>query len=425
MKRKHLILGIAAVCCGVCIVYMAITYHQVLSWKFQEMTSKRKVYLEHDNFFEDGVEGILTDLDRKLGLPDELYISNLFQMSFDETGRIRSLYTFLYGKDEEGEVRTYLVDYGTGKNNKMTVWVDGEANAYFEESMRLEPMLQILQKADVKTQVEKWGQSETYEILYYGSRSFQTEEGIQYLPGDADGDGVEKGNGEEALRSLQNGGMVTGYEMSLHIPNRDDIVPVRYMMEPEYTTQEELSAEQQTEWVEEAKREEKWSVDPEDESMYYFLDEKTGWRLKVVNAALGSRYYEMEKSWDGGHTWETVNQSPFGSNGGVAEGLVFVDEQAGFAGLTGASQSYSQIYVTKDGGNTWAPVDFPMENVAELPGIAKDLGFSIADYDYFCMPELEDGVLKVLAITEAGGQEGICFLSEDNGESWSYAGVVE
>lgn len=227
-------------------------------------------------------------------------------MSFDETGRIRSLYTFLYGKDEEGEVRTYLVNYETGKNNKMTVWIDGETNAYFEESMRLEPMLQILQKADVKTQVEKWGQSETYEILYYGSR-----------------------------------------------------------------------------------------------------------------------YYEMEKSRDGGHTWETVNQSPFGSNGGVAEGLVFVDEQMGFAGLTGASQSYSQIYMTKDGGSTWATVDFPMENVAELPEMAKDLGFSIADYDYFCMPELEDGVLKVLAITEAGEQEGIWFWSEDNGESWSYAGVVE
>ena len=42
--------------------------------------------LEHNNVFQDGVEGILADLDSALDLPEELYISNEYQMSFDETG---------------------------------------------------------------------------------------------------------------------------------------------------------------------------------------------------------------------------------------------------------------------------------------------------------------------------------------------------
>lgn len=67
----------------------------------------------------------------------------------------------------------------------------------------------------------------------------------------------------------------------------------------------------------------------------------------------GSRFYELERSEDGGTTWERINQDPFSGSIGVAEGLLFFDEQFGFAGLTGASQSYSQMYVTRDGGETF------------------------------------------------------------------------
>ena len=50
--------------------------------------------LEHDNFFEDGAEGILEDLRNALELPEELYISNQFQLTFDEEGTIRTIYAF-------------------------------------------------------------------------------------------------------------------------------------------------------------------------------------------------------------------------------------------------------------------------------------------------------------------------------------------
>ena len=126
------------------IVYSAMPYHGALAWKLDELQRKKEVLLQHDNFFTDGVEGVLQDLDETFSLPEELYISNQFQMTFDKNGKILSLYTFLYGKDENGETETYLVDYDSSKSSKMSVWLSGEAGAEYNDEMKLSPMLKIL-----------------------------------------------------------------------------------------------------------------------------------------------------------------------------------------------------------------------------------------------------------------------------------------
>ena len=76
------------------IVYSAVPYHGALSWKLDEWMRKKEVELEHNNLFEDGVEGILMDLDEALQLPEELYIANKYQVSFDENGTIQRIYAF-------------------------------------------------------------------------------------------------------------------------------------------------------------------------------------------------------------------------------------------------------------------------------------------------------------------------------------------
>ena len=50
----------------------------------------------------------------------------------------------------------------------------------------------------------------------------------------------------------------------------------------------------------------KWTVDQSDGTMYFFLDENNGWRLVITDAAAGSRFYVMEKTMDGGSTWECI-----------------------------------------------------------------------------------------------------------------------
>ena len=48
----------------------------------------------------------------------------------------------------------------------------------------------------------------TYGVLYYGVRSFTTSDGLEYLPGDVDGDGVV--SGETDFSALDAGGEMTG-----------------------------------------------------------------------------------------------------------------------------------------------------------------------------------------------------------------------
>lgn len=424
-KVERIIFLAAAIYFGSRIVYSAIPYHGALSWKIDEWRRQKKVQLEHDNIFEDGVEGILKDLNAKLNLPGELYITDKFQVTFDETGKIKIIDTFLYGKDKSGKKKTYFVDYNADKSDEMTVWVNGKANMDFADDMRLEPMLRILEKSDYQAKVRSWAadySGQIYEILYCGCRSFQTEEGLQYLPGDVDGDGKE--TGIDNFIQMRSGGEIVGFEVSLHIPEMKTVVPVRYIMEPEYVSPNVLNKENEDNQVNDAKESEGWTVDNSNGAMYFFLDDNRGWRLVVTDAAAGSRYYEMDRTVNGGTTWERINTDPFGGEIGATEGLLFFDEKFGVIGLTGASQSHSRLFITNDGGMTFRQLKLPMEQVTELPPLAKECNFTVDDYNYMEMPEKNGNKLTIKVLTEAGETEGLLFWSEDNGVTWKYAGVT-
>ncbi len=409
------------------IVYSAVPYHGALSWKVDEMMRKKEIPLEHNNIYETGVEGILSDLKEKLELPDKLYIANKFQVRFDETGDIQSIYAFLYGKNEKGSEKTYLVDYDAKSSNSMKVWVDGNANGGYEDDMSLSPMLKILDNADWINQVKSWSENfekkQVYELLYLGRRAFGSADGLCYIPGDADGDGVVDGDGN--FLRLDNGGEIVGFEVSLHIPAEESVTPVRYIMEPLYVSQGELAQENTTKQVEEAKEAQRWTTDNSDGTMYFFLDEQRGWRLVVTDAAAGSRYYELEMSADGGDTWERINTNPFDGQMGAAEGILFFNGSFGVIGLAGASSSHSELYITRDGGGTFEEIELPMDTVTKLPQLAYECEFTAADYDYLNMPEKDGDVFSIIVTTQAGESEGIVFKSTDEGLTWEYNGITQ
>ena len=129
------------------IIYSGLPYNGALSWKIDELRNKRKVELKHNNFFDSGVEGILSDLDEALGLSDELYVTDQFQMTFKSDGTIRSIYTFLYGKDAEGNMRTYLVDYDASGGTKMTVWKDGYSGGDYDADTKCLFIFRMLRRS--------------------------------------------------------------------------------------------------------------------------------------------------------------------------------------------------------------------------------------------------------------------------------------
>ncbi len=405
---------------GYRIVYSAIPYNGALSWKVDEWLHKREVRLEHTNIFEGGVEGILEDLDQALDLPETLYIANEFRLSFDGDGTVRTFYTFLYGMDRKGETQTYLAAYDGTESKDMTVWLDGEAGGDYSEDMLLEPMLHILQGVSWQEQVRLWDRETDdgrYEILYRGRRCFDTLDGLQYVPGGSDTE-----TGDPVLEKLSDGGQVVGYEVSLHMPAQEAVTPVRYIMDPEYISQEEADASRSRQTAEMAAQAEEWIVDSTDGSMYYFLDGQTGWRLTVQEAAAGSRFYDLEKTENGGGSWEVVHSDPFGGQSGVAEGLIFFDEYFGVAGLASATQTYSRLYMTKDGGATFTEIRLPMESVTELPDQAGSYPYTLEDYVYLHMPVKTGDRLTIRVTAGLEDDAGIRFQSDDGGVTWKYTG---
>ncbi len=419
------------------------------SERFQK-SDEVKIALKHDNFFDDSVAGILEDLDNEIGLPKKIYLVNHFDVTFYATGEIAAIDTFFYGEDENGETRTYLVDYNRKKSSKMTVYINNYAKTDYEENMCLTPLFELLGNIKVKEQVDSWAEetkSHIFGISYSGKRAFTSADSLQVINAEN-----TDTNGNSILSQVEYGGEVTGFAVTFSTggeENTDKIIT--YIINPKYTSAAVLAQQNRLEQIEKAKnssgdvtgdnngnkdngiisgsededREEAtpWAENREDGSVYFFLDSNTGYRLLVADAAAGSRFYELECTKDGGQSWNQKNANPFNGNIGVAEGIEFYNENLGVIGLAGASGDYSTLYLTQDGGKTFSVIELSMDEVTELPDTAAEYGFSISDYDYCKMPQQEDGKLTIKVISAVGENDGILFESTDNGNTWNYSGI--
>lgn len=419
------------------------------SERFQK-NDEVKVTLKHDNLFDDSVAGILEDLDNEIGLPKKIYLVNHFNVTFYATGEIAAIDTFFYGEDENGETRTYLVDYNRKKSSKMTVYINNYAETDYEEDMCLTPLFELLGNIKVKEQVDSWAEetkSHTFGISYSGKRAFTSADSLQVINAEN-----TDTNGNSILNQVEYGGEVTGFAVTFSTggeENTDKIIT--YIINPKYTSAAVLAQQNRLEQIEKAKNssgdvtgdnngnkdngiisgsededgeeDTPWTENREDGSVYFFLDSNTGYRLLVADAAAGSRFYELECTKDGGQSWNQLNADPFCGNIGVAEGIEFYNENLGVIGLRGASGAYSTLYLTQDGGKTFSMIELPMDEVTELPDTAAQYGLEKSDYDYCEMPQQEDGKFKIKVISEQGETDGILFESTDNGNTWNYSGI--
>lgn len=422
------------------------------SERFQK-NDEVKVTLKHDNFFDDSVAGILEDLDNEIGLPKKIYLVNHFNVTFYATGEIAAIDTFFYGEDENGETRTYLVDYNRKKSSKMTVYINNYAETDYEEDMCLTPLFELLGNIKVKEQVDSWAEetkSHTFGISYSGKRAFTSADSLQVINAEN-----TDTNGNSILSKVEYGGEVTGFAVTFSTGGEENTGEIiTYIINPKYTSAAVLAQQNRQEQIDEAKNgagkdttdnngnadtnavagndgndEEEsgdgtpWTENREDGSVYFFLDDNTGYRLLVADAAAGSRFYELEMTKDGGQSWNQQNADPFDGNIGVAEGIEFYNENLGVIGLAGASGDYSTLYLTQDGGKTFSMIELSMDEVTELPDTAAEYGFSISDYDYCKMPQQKDGKLIIKVISAMGENDGILFESIDSGNTWNYSGI--
>lgn len=392
---------------GTRIIESGMKYNGKLSWKIDEWIRSKKITLEHNNIYEDGIEGIFEDLETKLDLPEELYLVNQFSVKFNYEGTITDIYSFFYGRDDSGKTRTYLLDYSNRKSDKMTVWMDGNAGGEYDEADKMQPLFDLMNHVDLKNELSRYNNEQSscdFELKYFGYREITSSTDLCVL--DQDGASIPLDS------VLTENGKYSGYEFAVYTPDKDGVLVSRYMDGYHRII------------IDESEPEVKYEIGKstsvrEDGSVYYLINESKGWRLVVIDAAAGSRWYVIESTSDGGKNWNRIEPDPFnGELSGVADSIQFLDEQIGFVLMSGASESHSRLYRTTDGGNSFSMVELPIELIdVEIP--------DLAEHDYITMPYVENSVLKVSLRLEKYDCGSIYFESEDNGETWYYTGVSE
>lgn len=377
----------------------SINFNGKLSWVLKELKDKKTVELEHDNIYEDGVEGIFSDINEKIPMAEKLYMSNNFELRFDKEGTITSFDTFLYGKNDKGELETYLISYNKAKSSKIMIYLHGNANGDFNEDKLLEPLLNTMKVIPLKESLSKLNES-NYGILYYGKRSFgYNSEGIVYINPEGKTTTVRKDNSE-----------IVGYAVSVFVPGKESrVTPYRYILVEDLNN---IKSETLTKGNKDLPKEESNGVDK------FYLSEKTGYRLEVTDAAAGSRAYALERTSDGGTKWTRINGDPFLGDIGAASGIVFLDERLGFLCLAHSGGALGELYRTEDGGTTFTKISFPEVKVP-LSGAEPYNPFDLPG-----MPTKEGENLNILVGQGSDGDYngGIkaLYRSKDQGKTWEY-----
>ena len=164
----------------------------------------------------------------------------------------------------------------------------------------------------------------------------------------------------------------------------------------------------------------------ESEAEAFVEGTKIRYQMIVEDAALGSRFYGLIKSTDGGAHWQVVSSDPFGGQMGGSVEFTFLEEEFGFATLSHNGGDAAVLYVTEDGGKHYEQVEFAHKTYTD------SIGNIIAPYDYPKMPYEKDGVIYVLCGQGADGDyDGgdslhlARYRSEDHGHSFVFDTLVD
>jgi len=389
---------------GVKIYNSAINYNGKLSWILHDLKSKRTVKLENNNIYDSGIEGIFKDINKKIHMPEKLYVASNFRLNFDSSGKITSFDTFLYGKNDKGNLESYLISYNSNKSEKITIYLNGNANASYNEDKLFEPFINTMKVIPLKETVSKWP-NEHYGILYSGKRSFgYNTEGIVYID--------SKGNTNSVVNAHSE---IIGYTVSVYVPGKENkLTPVRYNLT------EDINNIKTEKFSQEDKNSSKPSNNSAEE---FYLSKEVGYRLEVTGAALGSRAYALTQTTDGGGTWKTINEDPFSGRTGAAAGITFLNDKLGFLCLSHSGGSVGQLYRTEDGGISYKEVNFPEVKVS------LSSGETYTPFDFPGMPYEKDGTINVLVGQGSDGDHNggskALYQSTDKGITWKYIKEAE
>ncbi|MEH7347628.1 glycosyl hydrolase [Gottfriedia acidiceleris] len=391
---------------GVNIYKSGTNFNGKLAWYIERLKNQRSVKFEQNNIYKYGVKGIFEDINKKRTLPKKLYIVNNFSLKFNSDGTIISFDTFVYGKNDNGKVESFLITYDKNKSENIIIHLNGYAAPNFNDDKLLEPLIETVNVIPIKQAVSKWNQNQ-YGLVYYGKRNWgYNTNGIINI----DQDGKEY--------SLENASSeIIGYTVSLFVPGMNQaITPIRYNLigDPKWN-QPSTHPNRAT------SREKKADITNTNEQ--FFLSKEVGYKLNVADKALGSTFYSLSKTTNGGNTWTVINNDPYSGTVGGASGIVFLDDKIGFLGAVNPSSNEGALYRTDDGGISFKKLNFTPHEVK------LENGQSIMPFDTPGVPFETSGVLSILvgqgSDGDYNGNSSELYQSVDKGQTWKFVKEIK
>ncbi|XRG81190.1 glycosyl hydrolase [Rossellomorea sp. GAMAL-10_SWC] len=377
-----------------------------LAWYIERLKNQRSIKFEHNNIYQYGVEGIFEDISNKHTLPKKLYMKNNFSLKFNSNGLITSFDTFVYGKNDDGKEESFLITYDKNKSENITVYLHGYAAPNYNDDNLLDPLIETTNVIPIKKAVSKWNENQ-YGLIYYGKRSWgYNTNGIINI----DKDGREY-SPETASTEI------IGYTVSLFVPRMEkEITPARYNLignpnwsKPPTTPNQATSDEKKNEQT--------------NTNEQFFLSKEVGYKLNVADKALGSTFYSLSKTTDGGNTWTVINNDPYSGTVGGASGIVFLDDKLGFLEAVNPSGNEGALYRSEDGGKTYKKINFTSH------GVKLNNEQTIKPFDTPSMPFMMGGVLSMLVGQgtdgDYNGNSSELYQSNDKGQTWKFVKEVK
>lgn len=388
-------------------VYISSTdYGSKLVGVINKVQNEKSITFNKNNIYEYGVKGIFEDINKRYKLPEKLYISNDLNIKFEKDGTIIYFEAFIYGKDKNEKEKTYLIYYDKNKSKDIKLILNGIANSDYSNDKLLDPLFETDKLISIKDTVSNWNENE-FGILYKGKVNWESyRDGIVLI----------NKTGEKIPLNLFNGKLV-GYPVSIYVPGKEQITPVRYnLLTDSYwfkylnTDEEDISNEIQQEWnVVEGNNGTK------DE---FYLYDGIRYKLNVDDKASGSFFYSLHKTNDSGNNWFVINEDPFNGAVGETYGIYFIDENIGFIGVSRNGDCEGELYRTEDGGKSFSKIEF------EEKTVILDNGTSITPFDYPSIPYEKDGKHYVNigqgADGDYNGNSSLIYSSNDKGVTWEY-----
>ena len=141
----------------------------------------------------------------------------------------------------------------------------------------------------------------------------------------------------------------------------------------------------------------------------HFVNSNVGFMLKFEDVAMGIAFGKISKTTDGGNKWNDIFLGVGNENKIFKRSsqIKFINENIGFLTMPSVGGESSDLYITKDGGNSFNKLEIMENNI----------------YDFYNLPIIEDGVLSI-KITQGSdgdynGGDYKVYYSKDNCDNWS------